>query len=119
MTGMRPLRSLVLVIVLLAGAIAMLMSRDLARHRDGRQDPLGATLVPASSAGPLLVDSLRSGGEAERAGLHIGDRIEAVDNQAVRSRDDIERALAAHHPVTLHVRRDGRTFALTISSDRS
>ena len=119
MTSMRPLRSLMLIIVLVAGAIAILMSRDLTGHRDGRPDPLGATLVPASSAGPLLVDSLRSGGEAERAGLHVGDRLETVDDRAVRSRGDIERALAAHHPVTLHVRRDGRTFALTISSDRS
>lgn len=119
MTGMRPLRSLVLIIVIVAGAAAMLMSRNLASHRPDRQDPFGATLVPASAAGPLLVDSLRSGGEAEQAGLRIGDRIEAVDSRAVRSRREVERALAAHHPVTLHVRRAGRTLAVTVTSHRS
>lgn len=119
MTGMRPLRSLVLMIVIVAGIAAMLMSRDFSHHRTGRQDPLGATLVAASGAGPLLVDSLRSGGEAERAGLRVGDRIETIGNRAARSNGDLERALAVHDAVILHVRRAGRTLRLTITAHRS
>lgn len=119
MTGMRRLRSLVLIIVIVAGTAAMLMSRHLVSGARDRQDPFGATLVPASAAGPLLVDSLRSGGEAEQAGLRVGDRIDAVDGRAARARRDVDRALAAHRQVTLHVRRAGRTLALTVISQGS
>lgn len=119
MPGMRPLRSLMLLIVVAAGAVAMVLSWNLPRHRDDRQDPLGATLMPASAAGPLLVDSLRSGGAAEQAGLRVGDRIEAVDSRTARSKRDVARALRSHRPVILHVRRAGRTFALKIISHRS
>lgn len=120
MRDMRSLRSLVLVIVAAAGLAAMVMSRDLVYHRRaGQQDPFGATMVPMSAGGPLLIDSLRSGGEAEQAGLRVGDRVDAVDSRAARSGRDVEQALAAHHRITLHVRRAGRTLALTITSHRS
>ncbi|NIJ21527.1 S1-C subfamily serine protease [Sphingomonas naasensis] len=119
MTDMRPLRSLLLVIVALAAAAALWLSLAVPRHRDDRLDPLGATLMPASAAGPLLVDSLRSGGAAEQAGLRVGDRIVAVDGRAARSRRDVARALRSHRPVILHVRRAGRSFALKITSHRS
>ncbi|WP_025560942.1 PDZ domain-containing protein [Sphingomonas sp. UNC305MFCol5.2] len=120
MNGMRSLRSLMLAIVVLAGIAAVLLSRQVGyRHQTGGEDSLGATLVPASAAGPLLVDSLRSGGEAEHAGLRVGDRIEAVGSRAARSKRDVEHALATHHSVLLHVRRAGHTLPLTVTSHRS
>lgn len=118
MNGMRSLRSLMLAIVVLAGIAAILLSRQVGyRHRI--EDPLGATLVPASARGPLLVDSLRSGGEAEHAGLRVGDRIEAVDSRAARSKRDVEHALATRHSVLLHVRRAGHRLPLIVTSHRS
>ncbi len=120
MRGMRRLRSLVLAIVISAGLAAILMSRDLTRHHDIRpEDPFGATMVSMPAGGPLLVDSLRSGGEAEQAGLRVGDRIDAVDSRRPRSTRDVEKAFAAHHQVSLQVRRGGRTVALTVTSHRS
>lgn len=120
MRGMRRLRSLALAIALFAGLAAILMSRDLTRHHKVRpEDPFGATMVSMPAGGPLLVDSLRSGGEAEQAGLRVGDRIAAVDNRRPRSTSDVEKAFAAHHRVSLQVRRDGRTVGLTVTSHRS
>ena len=120
MRGMRRLRSLALGIVVLAGLAAIWMSRDIARHHYvGGEDPFGATMAPMSAGGPLLVDSLRSGGEAEQAGLRVGDRIDAVDSRHPRSTRDVEKAFAAHHRVSLQVRRGGRTVALTVTSHRS
>ena len=110
MTGMRALRSLMLAIVALAGVAAMLLSGPLGfgyRRATVEKDPLGATLVAASARGPLRVDSLRSGGEAEHAGLRLGDSIDAVNGRPARSTTEIAQALTKHNLAVLHVRRAG------------
>lgn len=77
-----------------------------------RSHGLDATVANAPRA--LLVDSLREGGDAERAGLRVGDRIEAVDHQRVKSRTAIDRTLISHHHARLQVRRGGRALDIDV-----
>lgn len=67
-----------------------------------------------------LVVAVAADSPAERAGLAVGDRIEAVDGRAVpqsaRTGRTVEDMLAgrAGSPVTLTVRRDGQASAVTL-----
>lgn len=71
--------------------------------------------VFAISGGPSqhatsTVASVKSGTPAAAAGLEVGDRVVAVDGQAIGTFDDASRLIRSSHgrPVTLTVIRDGR-----------
>jgi serine protease Do len=82
---------------------------------------IGATIQPVtadvadslglSTTHGALVAGLKSDGPSERAGIHVGDLIEAVDGQAVTSASDLTRKVAFAHPgdtLRLTILRDGR-----------
>lgn len=67
-----------------------------------------ATPDPVNHDGQaLLVTSLRSGAEAAREGIRVGDLIEGVDGRSVATVDELARALAddQNMVLTLHLRR--------------
>jgi regulator of sigma E protease len=63
---------------------------------------------------PNLVETVRSGSPAERAGIRPGDRIDAIDAEEVSSFEDLQRivSLRPGMPVTIDVVREGRRLSL-------
>jgi S1-C subfamily serine protease len=117
MRALRIVTALTLLAAMLAGVVAW---RGVVAHRPGGGDRLGAVLTLApGQRHTLLVDSLRSGGIAEQAGLRVGDRIEAIDARAPGDADAIGEALRAARHVALHVRRGNRTLDLNVPAMRS
>jgi len=55
----------------------------------------------------LIVSSMRSNGVAAKAGLHVGDRLEAADGQPAESIEALRKALEQNPagPIALRVRR--------------
>jgi S1-C subfamily serine protease len=100
---------------------------------------LGATFVSPQLArsrlgvrNGLVVLEVKSGSAAEDAGLQptrrgrdgiiLGDIVLAVDGQAVRSKEDMERIVGRHKPgdtVTLKIRRNGEQQDLTVTLQSS
>ena len=119
-TAMRTLRvvtALTLLAAMLAGVLAW---RGVRAHRRDDDDRLGAVLTVApGKRHSLLVESLQAGGVAARAGLRVGDRIEAIDARAPLDTEAIVDALGAARHVALHVRRGGRTLDLDMPATRS
>ncbi len=78
-------------------------------------------LLFATSGEPVIPPNLyvTPDSPAAHAGLQTGDRVESIDDQAVRRFDDIDRAISAHpgQPMTFHVRRGEQTFAIVASPD--
>lgn len=67
-----------------------------------------------------VVTSVRSDGQAERAGIRAGDEIAAVDGRAVHDVATVRAALVADRrsgPVALHIRRGGALW--TVAIDRA
>lgn len=67
-----------------------------------------------------VVTSVRSDGEAERAGIRVGDEIESVGGRPVRSVAALRAAVFAdrsNRPLALHIRRGDAVW--TIAIDRS
>ncbi|MBB5697880.1 PDZ domain-containing protein [Sphingomonas yantingensis] len=117
MRALRVVTALTLLAAMLAGVLAW---RGVVAHRREDRDWLGAVLTVApGKRHTLLVDSLRSGGIAEQAGLRVGDRIETIDARAPADADAIGDALGAEAHVALHVRRGGRTLDLDVPATRS
>jgi len=94
-------------------------------ERDGRRFEIQ---VPASGREPFfsslrrvsdppVVGAVVTGMPAYKAGLKEGDRILAVDGQAIATWDDLPRAIGGRtdHPLTLTVRRDGQEFGITVT----
>ena len=63
----------------------------------------------------VLVASVADGSAASQAGLKAGDVIRSIDGQAVRSRDDVVRALrdAQRDDVTIGIVRDRKERSVT------
>jgi S1-C subfamily serine protease len=79
----------------------------------------GVTLGDGSDRMPV-VTSVRSDGEAERAGIRAGDEIETVDGHAVHDVAALRAALLADRgsgPLALHIRRGNALW--TVAIDRS
>lgn len=72
---------------------------------------LDATLAPQTMPAGLVVTSLRTDGVAARAGLRVGDVIDAIDGQSTPSAADLLREAA---PVALHVEARGDVGAHTL-----
>jgi regulator of sigma E protease len=64
---------------------------------------------------PNIVETVRAGSPAERAGLKPGDRIDAIAGEEVSSFEDLQRivTLRPGMPVTIDVVRDGRHLAMS------
>lgn len=78
-------------------------------------DALGLTLTRAGQRGMLVVDSLRSRGDAERAGVRVGDLIEAVNGEPAASVRQVARALPVHRPIDFRVRRGDTALHLYLN----
>jgi S1-C subfamily serine protease len=81
---------------------------------------LGLQSAPASptSLTGAEVQSLVSGGPAERAGIKNGDVITRVDNEPVREPSDVAGAIADNKPgdeVQIQAQRDGSIVNLSVT----
>ncbi len=97
-----------------AMALLALLAAALALHalRDAHAGPLHAAATLAGSV--PVVTSLQGGGAADRAGLRVGDVVEAIDGRAPRSLADVERVMASGKATALRIRRDGRELDVTL-----
>ena len=99
---------------------------DIARQivRQGRvlnshRAALGVSLADNPAGTGAVVAAAQSGGPAEKAGIAVGDTIEAIDGKRVASVDDLATALAAMQPgqaVKVSVTRpDGTSWTHTVT----
>ncbi len=81
-----------------------------------------ARRLPGIPSDGAYVGGVKPGSPAERAGLHAGDVITAVDRTPVHSAADLERALAAHamnpHPIVAY-ERNGTGHQVEVSFDQA
>ena len=84
----------------------------------GNRGALGFVALE-SFTGPVTVDSVAPGSEAERAGLKPGDVLLKVNGQSASPSADIESGLRVGAKVKLEVRRGGRTFELKFQAGRA
>ncbi|HET7044253.1 MAG TPA: M50 family metallopeptidase [Gaiellaceae bacterium] len=80
---------------------------------------LGFSLEPAGTNASRVVDSVLDGHPAQKAGLHAGDRVLAIDGKPVAP-NQISQVIGSSggRPLALTVRRDGRTVTLPPTSAR-
>ena len=83
---------------------------------DWEGNPL-ATLGLRAELGPPIVDQVLQGRPAERAGLHAGDRIVAINGQPMSSPSDVAALTNAHPGDTLvyRVDRNGTTLDVPVA----
>ncbi|WP_146163451.1 PDZ domain-containing protein [Sphingomonas fennica] len=67
----------------------------------------GLTLEPIAALHALAVTSLRSGGQAQRMGVRVGDLVESIDGRHVETLSALTRMAGAQFPgiVSLRMRR--------------
>ena len=88
---------------------------DLAFELQAIDAPLVKALHLAGTSG-ALVSMLEPGGPADRAGVHRGDVVVALDGVLVRNARQLELAIARHAPgsrVELSLLRDGKSLRVT------
>ena len=96
-------------------AVLALVAALLAANGLWRRQGEGAATIGVTLAGPQpVVTSLRTGGLADRAGLRVGDVVEAIDGRAAGSPDEAERAMALHRPGYLRIRRGPQELDLSV-----
>ncbi len=79
---------------------------------DQTLDALGIAVSPADDGSGVQITSVDPSSEAADKGLKTGEKITSVNNQAVRSGDDIQKVLAA-------AKKDGRKKALFQIEDQN
>jgi len=67
----------------------------------------------------VTITGFTEAGNAERAGLRIGDRIEAVGGTAVKSAAEISALTSAGEPVAVAVDRDGKRAEFLVTPERA
>ena len=69
---------------------------------------------------PIVVRNVEENTPAAEAGLRVGDRIVAVNSEAVRSAEQVSQYIRDHksQPITLHVERNGSPIEITASARR-
>lgn len=113
------------IVVVGAAALVLMLAERGTFHRFSRAGGFVAaipslTLVDDSSDQMPVVTSVRSDGAAERAGIRVGDEIEAVDGRYVHNVAALRAAVQAQNgkgPLALHIRRGDALW--TIAIDRS
>ncbi|MEH3035205.1 MAG: PDZ domain-containing protein [Sphingomonas adhaesiva] len=115
--ALRQLRHALLIFLAVALVGAFMSVRVLHASRIPDADVLGATVAMPAGGAPaaLTVTSLRAGGVAERAGLQVGDVMEAVDGRGATSLAPIEQAVASGDSVDLRVRRGMQAVHVTLA----
>lgn len=86
-----------------------------ARHRSG--PGLGLRVANAPGGQGAHVGGIREGSPAYRAGVQVGDVVEELSGQPVRSVADLERIASRRSPGTptsMVVRRDGRRTTVIV-----
>ena len=73
-----------------------------------------AGLTPRQEAGGLLAARVVRGGPAEQAGVMVGDELVALDQQRLKSPDDLQRALRPDHAQTLLIARRSQLRSLEL-----
>jgi putative serine protease PepD len=95
-------------------ATALAIANDLRSHGYAEHGALGINGIDAAD-GPTVTNVIE-GGPAARAGVHVGDVVESVDNHEVYSMDDVM-ALVRHdqpgQPVVVELQRGTRTITVS------
>ena len=114
--ALRQLRRALIVFLVVALAGALVSMRVMRASRTPDADMLGATVAAPAGGTPaaLTVTSLRAGGVAERAGIRVGDVVEAIDGHGATSLAPIEQAVASGDGVDLRVRRGVRAVHVVL-----
>ena len=73
-----------------------------------------AGLTPRQEAGGLLAARVVRGGPAEQVGLMVGDELLALDQQRLKSPDDLQRALRPDQSQTLLIARRSQLRSLEL-----
>ena len=73
-----------------------------------------AGLTPRQEAGGLLAARVVRGGPAEQAGVMVGDELVALDQQRLKSPDDLQRALRPDQSQTLLIARRSQLRSLEL-----
>ena len=73
-----------------------------------------AGLTPRQEGGGLLAARVVRGGPAEQAGVMVGDELVALDQQRLKSPDDLQRALRPDHAQTLLIARRSQLRSLEL-----
>jgi S1-C subfamily serine protease len=114
-----------IIAVLAAVALVVMMAEAGSFQRFGRGGALGVS-IPSLTVGDggddqmPVVTSVRSNGAAERAGIKVGDEIEAVNGRQVHNVAALRAVVSAdrrNQPLALHIRRGDAVW--TIAIDRS
>jgi len=83
----------------------------------GRIPSVGLAFMQSADGNGLLVSKIVAGKPASQAGLHIGDRVTAVNNASLRTQMDYSQAIAGAaegSTVSFRVLRDGRVFTVPV-----
>ena len=75
-----------------------------------------AGLTPRQEAGGLIAARVVRGGPAEQAGLMVGDELVALDQQRLKTPEDLQRALRSNQPQTLLIARRSQLRSLVLCS---
>jgi serine protease Do len=78
--------------------------------------PYLAKTLEAPSTEGTVINSMRKGGPAEKAGLKVGDIIIKADDKKIRTQDDLITYIATMHvgqKITLNYLRGGKTYETT------
>ena len=73
-----------------------------------------AGLTPRQEAGALLAARVVRGGPSAQAGVMVGDELVALDQQRLKSPDDLQRALRPDHAQTLLIARRSQLRSLEL-----
>ncbi|MBM5783448.1 MAG: M61 family metallopeptidase [Cyanobacteria bacterium K_DeepCast_35m_m1_288] len=73
-----------------------------------------AGLTPRQEDGGLLAARVVRGGPAEQAGVMVGDELVALDQQRLKSPDDLQRSLRPDHAQTLLIARRSKLRSLEL-----